>query len=935
MSGCDTLDLHGIGKIQGYGYLVSLDKESIDVEHVSSNICDLPFSTPRSHEEFIGCGTESCFSGKVSDHMESMIETLDARSDDAIEIRYPVDSYLEYGGSSYMFSLGETLSEYVFSIYKDTPPSYDLGSVYTHLIQSILACTTQKSLFEETCTAITNIVGYERAMVYRFKEDLSGEVVHEWIDPSTRGKIEPYIGMHFPESDIPLPARQMYLLKPIRIIHDTSSGSVDVVGSRPLNLSKCLLRASHDVHVTYMKNMGVKSSLSLAIILDSDLWGILSFHSYGHVCLPTQSTPRIIESICIPFSMILQNILNGEYVSRENLVSNVLDRILEYEDITKYFSDNHMELLSTTGADSVHLGTGETLESWGDTGKGCVKDDIKNLKKKASRHGFYIGQLKKPKRGIIYILHGTISIVFYRKTVDTSTVWGGDPDHVKIKRPDGVPGPRGSFERYVIQNEGVLKPWTSGDKKLACFISNRVRIYMEAKRVSESIVISNMRSDSNPVMYNTVGSVEVNTSLLTHMSHEILTPLNGISGSMKIVMENRDISRGDIESLLSQGLECVDFMKCSIEGVLSITSGETRTLPDIATGDRKISYIDDIGDAVISRYSCKLKDKGVSFSYDSSVGSDHSKLLSHDISTITNCVFSAMDNSVRFTDSGGSVSYTVSYNHTHRESILEWNDATSGFTNKHITNMDSIMSENDTRTWYTFTVKDTGCGIHRDMMNNVVSIIDKSSNMTGRDVKHSHQGVGMGMYKGMLDILKINGTVGIASTEGVGTSISFILPISEGIDHVLTEITPGITDGVFFVVDDSGINRKMTSRLLKMACKKSLGFEPRVREFSDGRVCMEEVFKMQEVGERPLCIIMDYHMPVMSGKEATENIRRVEEEKGVEKVPIVGYTADVTDRTKNDLLSSGMNIVMSKPISMDVLTKMCNKVYGSIKASHS
>ena len=116
MSGCDTLDLHGIGKIQGYGYIVSLDKESLDVEHISSNICDLSFSIPGSHEEFIGCGAESCFSGNVSDHMESMIETLDARSDDPSEIRYPIDSYIEDGGASYMFSLEETLSEYVFSI---------------------------------------------------------------------------------------------------------------------------------------------------------------------------------------------------------------------------------------------------------------------------------------------------------------------------------------------------------------------------------------------------------------------------------------------------------------------------------------------------------------------------------------------------------------------------------------------------------------------------------------------------------------------------------------------------------------------------------------------------------------------------------------------------------------------------------------------------
>lgn len=929
MSGCDTLDLNGIGKIQGYGYLVSLDKDSLEVEHASSNVCDLPFCVSDTVEGVIGCGTRSCFSEEASAHMESMIETLDSRSDEPGTTLYSIDSYIEVGGTTYMLSVEETLSEYVFSIHEDSPPSYNIGTAYAHLIQSMLSSKTQKALFEETCMAITDMVGYERAIVYKFKEDLSGEVIYEWIEPTMHGKIESYMGMHFPESDIPLPARQMYLIRPIRVIHDTSSKPIQVVGSRSLDMSKCVLRANHDVHTTYMKTMGVKSSLSIAIILDSDLWGILSFHSYRHVCLPTRSTPRMIESISGPLSMVLKNMLRDDYISREKSLSKVLDKLLEYEDTKKYFSDNHLEILKITDTDSIHMGLGETMYSWGDMDKELVLDDMKKIKKKASRSGFYIGSLKKPLRGVTLILHGTVSILLYRKTADTRTIWGGDPNHVKIKRPDGVPGPRGSFERYVLKNKGVLRPWSPGDNDLIRFMSDRIHIYMESKRLSKSIAPSNPANPAdNPVTYNSMDVRDVDSYLLTHISHDIFTPLNGISSTMRIVMEDRDISRGDIETLMGQGLDCVQSMKSTMEGVLSITGADAHSRDATETPTAKISNIDDIGDSVVNRYSSIMKNKGITFSYGNSVGRDHSTLLSHDISTITRCVFAAIDNSICFTESGGSVSYTVSYRHTHRESILAWRESVSAFANKHVTNMDKLVAEDDTRTWYTFTVKDTGSGIHKDMMNNVVATIDKSSDVTGRDIEYSHQGIGIGMYKGMLDVLKMNGTVGIATTTDVGTSISFILPISEGVDHVLAEVTPGVTDGVFFVVDDSSLNRTMTSRLLKMACKKSLGFEPHIREFSDGKVCLMEVCKMQEVGEKPLCIIMDYHMPVMSGKEATEHIRRVEEEKGVKKITIVGYTADITERTRKDLLSSGMNTVMAKPISMDLLTEICKKVYG-------
>lgn len=917
MSACDTIDIHGIGKIQSYGYLISLDKDSLDVNHVSANILDLPFCIIDDSAKCIGFGSESCVSAEVFNHMESMVVSMaDAADtyDDLNATIHTIDSYLNVDGISFLFSLDETASTYTFSIQQDVPPDFNVVSLYTNTVQSILSSTNQQALFEETCTAIADLVGYERAMVYSFGEDLSGEVVYEWIDPAMNGKIEPYIGMRFPESDIPLPARQMYLLKPIRIIHDTSTDPVDVLGATSLNLSTCVLRASHDVHITYMRNMGVKSSLSLAIILGSDLWGIVSLHSYSKVCLPRHSTPRIIESLCRPCSMTLQNILNSAHVLRQKTLSDVVDNLIQHDNISRYFSENHLELLKITATDSIHLVTGDTLESWGDTGKDYVREDTKKLQKKASRTGFYVGALKKPTRGIVYVLHGSTSLVLYRKTKDIDTIWGGDPNHVKIKRPDGVPGPRGSFERYVLKNQGVLDAWTEDDKKLFSFMSRRMQLFIESKKRPEHKV----ENRGDHVAYNTMDSNVVDISLLAHMSHEILTPLNGISSSMKIVMEDRDIERSDVESLLGEGLECVQSMKSSIEGVMSIAGvpGVDRLDNSTEALEQQQYSIKDIGDAVVSKYSNNLKAKAIAFSYDSYVGKDHCGLLGGHASTIKKCVFSAIDNALRFTESGGRLFYTVSYNYTHREAVLAWKNSVSDFQNKNMTNVDSKVDESDTRTWYSFTVRDTGCGIHEDMVNNVVATVSHAGVV--KDVKNNHQGIGVGMYRGMFDIMKMDGTVAVASSIGVGSSISFIVPIEE--DHGVVEATIG----EFFVVDDSSLNRKMTSRLLKMACKKSLGFEPRIREFSDGRVCMEEVLKMSNVGEKPLCIIMDHHMPVMSGKEATEHIRRLELEKGVEKIPIVGYTADVTDRTREDLLSSGMNTVISKPISMDVLVEMCN-----------
>ena len=70
-------------------------------------------------------------------------------------------------------------------------------------------------------------------------------------------------------------------------------------------------------------------------------------------------------------------------------------------------------------------------------------------------------------------------------------------------------------------------------------------------------------------------------------------------------------------------------------------------------------------------------------------------------------------------------------------------------------------------------------------------------------------------------------------------------------------------------------------------------------------------------------ILMDYHMPVMSGKEATTLIRQIEKTHGLSKVPIFGFTADSTDTTKEDLVKSGMDDVLPKPLSMKMLQDAC------------
>lgn len=927
MTECDSLNIHGIGKIQSFGYLVSLDKKSNNISHVSRNICDLSFSKIKDPLKLIGMDIYSCFSSNVSGTIAYMIREYSNKSYNSRRYGSPIDSYIIHNGESYVFIIDESAFEYVFEILLDTPPKQDILSMYTEVMETIMVSSNHRDLFEETCGFVSENLGYERAMVYRFLEDMSGEVLHEWINPSVKDSLEPYIGMRFPESDIPLPARMMYTLKPIRFIHDTHSTPVTIVGHKPLNLSRCITRSSHDVHISYMKNMGVRSSMSLGIIVDEDLWGILSFHSYNKPIKPHIPMIRLVESISTPFSTILVSVTRAINLSRDKHLVSVMDKIFIYKDMKSFFSENYQDLLTITGTECVAIYEGESsIEYRGDASISSFTEDVSQLEGERLRDGYFVGTIENPLRGVMYFFHGDNRVIFYRKTSDLEITWGGDPSHVKVRRPDGVPGPRGSFERFIRKKESFLEPWTSIDEGIMSYLSSRLMVFIKTKKKME--MLSTRVINNRDIVCNSVKPDRVDSFLITHMSHELVTPLSGISNAMRIVLEDKMISREEIDITMENGLDCVDRMNKTIREVLSIPGFETIGDEGYIHRDNEIISIKSMIDSMVSKHSPEMDISGIELSLENSVETDNSILGSH-ASIITRSISSVMDNSIRFTKKGGSIKLSVHRYSTNRESILSWKESTSDLHHRSITNVDSDLELPETSAWYMFSVRDSGCGVHEDMITGVMNIIDNTSDSSENTINNSHQGVSMGLYKVMMDILKINGTVAIASSLGVGTSISLTIPLSEDTCNVrkaIDSIPTDVKDGVFFIVDDSKINRKMTSRLLKMACKKSLGFEPRVQEFSDGRLCMDEVMKMQRVGDKPLCIIMDYHMPVMSGKEATEKIRKLENDKGLQKIPIVGYTADVTERTREDLISSGMNRVIPKPVTIDVLKEMCMKM---------
>jgi light-regulated signal transduction histidine kinase (bacteriophytochrome) len=146
-----------------------------------------------------------------------------------------------------------------------------------------------ETIVTSACDTVFRLLGaYDRGMVYKFHDDLSGEIIHEIKKPDSELQSS-YLGMRFPAGDIPLPARKLYIKNGLRYIQNVDGDETQIIDqvNGDIDLTHCRMRACAKPHLLYMKNMGVKCSMSIAIVVEDQLWGLLAFHGYSKPFKPS------------------------------------------------------------------------------------------------------------------------------------------------------------------------------------------------------------------------------------------------------------------------------------------------------------------------------------------------------------------------------------------------------------------------------------------------------------------------------------------------------------------------------------------------------------------------------------------------------------------------------------------------------------------------
>jgi light-regulated signal transduction histidine kinase (bacteriophytochrome) len=160
-------------------------------------------------------------------------------------------------------------------------PDVNSGEMVHLMLGRVRKTKGLTELAQEAARQLKILNGFDRVMVYRFHPDGSGEVIAE---VATAG-LEPFLGLHYPASDIPKQARILYQRNWLRIIADINAKPAQLTATAShsaelLDLSMSVLRSVSPIYIEYLQNMGVGASMSVSILRDGKLWGLFACHHY-------------------------------------------------------------------------------------------------------------------------------------------------------------------------------------------------------------------------------------------------------------------------------------------------------------------------------------------------------------------------------------------------------------------------------------------------------------------------------------------------------------------------------------------------------------------------------------------------------------------------------------------------------------------------------
>lgn len=401
-----------------------------------------------------------------------------------------------------------------------------------------------------------------------------------------------------------------------------------------------------------------------------------------------------------------------------------------------------------------------------------------------------------------------------------------------------------------------------------------IMVYISLARVQQSRRIVELEQENNKKLNQMRVLAEsanaAKSTFLNNMSHDIRTPMNAIIGFTNIALKQHP--EPEIESCLNKISDSSEHLLALINDVLDISrieSGKIQYTPSPVA-------IKEISDSVLTIMNGYLSNRDINFTIEKEEAPF--EYVMTDAVRVREILVNILSNAVKFTDDGGSISYTESY--------LKTDD-------KHVT--------------VNYRIADSGIGMSEEFLEHIFDEFSQESN----DARTRYKGTGLGMTITRKYVELLGGTINVRSKKGEGSCFTVSIPMEacENCDNVKKEYKADKTElaGLnILMAEDNDLNAEIA-----MVQLEEYGMN--ITRAKDGKEALDIFIKNEDKFD---LILMDVMMPNMNGYEATREIRKFNRT-----VPIIAMTANAFAEDVQASIDAGMNDHLSKPINIDEVIK--------------
>jgi len=724
LTNCEKEPIHIPGKIQSHGFLLAVDTQSGLINYVSENISKYVQVEAKT---VLGKGLDYLSEAlaldvSVAGVLSQLINTgFNLKS---IESLNPF--VVELQGQAFNIIFFASANDLIIEFEINTNDGFESQKVIGSSISKILKGITLDSLLQNTAIEIKKVINYDRVMVYRFDDDDHGQVIAE----EKEEHLEPFLHLHYPASDIPKQARELYKINLTRIISDVNAEPSPILTyeteSTPIDLTNAELRAVSPMHIQYLKNMGVCSSFSISLVVKGELWGLIACHNYSakFINYAARSASKLIGQILSSAIEYRQSEENNERFDLLDKASQVLVEMIDNSnEIPEALTKKEITIKDITEASGAVLIFEQKLicigETPGESQIAALAEWLFDNMAETVYTSHRFPRVYKPAEKFSGVAAGVMAcilsrelkeiIIWFKPELLENIQWAGNPDKPVEISAEGVMTltPRKSFKSWTETVRHTSLKW--GSAEVAAVIKMREHIIYAIKRKANEI---RQLNEKLILAYD-----ELDTFSYT-ISHDLRTPLSSIKGYAELLASNDSLDT-NARKLLQRINKCTDKMASLITDILNYSRiGQTKVNKEIVEMGK---VIEDTKMDIVAAFNPIA---------DFSIGATPS--IYGDKTMIVQVFANLMGNAVKYSSKTSNPRVVINGEVKKNEVV--------------------------------YSIADNGIGIDINYYNKIFEIFKRMDNV--QDIEGT--GVGLAIVKKIMD--KHNGRIWFESTIGAGTT---------------------------------------------------------------------------------------------------------------------------------------------------------------------